>query len=207
MVMEVRPGNGIAHLETCSRVEEIPGGRLNELWHVCYSQVWGRRVITTDMRMADHQLKVRCRVERCPRSTISSVRPYGAAASRGIRSGRAVRLWSRAGAAWPPADGGRQCTAARYSRRAAAAGAGPDGDARGAVVPDVHSEGAGWPRNRPDRVDDRRRGDRLTIVRTTLRWRKTDSNRRSLSQDVGLFHGKMRYRKVERGRSRTVTPS
>jgi hypothetical protein len=31
MVMEVRPGNGIAHLETCSRVEEIPGGRLNEL--------------------------------------------------------------------------------------------------------------------------------------------------------------------------------
>src|SRR5215472_4282141 len=38
----------------------------------------------------------------------------------------------------------------RERARAATASAGPGGDARGAPVPDVHTEGAEWPRNRPD---------------------------------------------------------
>ena len=43
---------------------------------------------------------------RCRRPAPSAA--SGAAASRGIRPRRAVRLWSCAGAAGPPADGGRQ---------------------------------------------------------------------------------------------------
>ena len=38
MIMEARPGDGIAHLEAGSAVGEIPGGRLNELLHDFYSQ-------------------------------------------------------------------------------------------------------------------------------------------------------------------------
>ena len=51
---------------------------------------------------------------RCRRPAPSA--ESGAAASRGIRSRRAVRFWSRAGAARPPTDGGGQRPAAGHSR-------------------------------------------------------------------------------------------
>ena len=96
---------------------------------------WGLRAPRRFLASADARQRGR-RVFRAARTTAGAGReglsrrhsPYaqcrrpapsaasGAAASRGIRPRGAVRLWSRAGAAGPPADRGRQCTALRHSR-------------------------------------------------------------------------------------------
>jgi hypothetical protein len=53
MIMEIRPGDGIAHLEAGSGVGEIPDGRLYEPWHDFYSQFRCQRYDVRPASIAD----------------------------------------------------------------------------------------------------------------------------------------------------------